>query len=194
AGSASRTSISSMSDVSAAQHRHPLPNEIIESTRPATLIASMSMLPKSLTITPIRVPRADFSRWLSSVVLPAPRKPVTRTTGITRPNLPSSDDVDVRHLPDVPAAPPVAGHDQRWELQHRAVVPGGEDGGARAELGVQLGPGQTHAVPVLAFDHDEERQVVHLGFVPHVQPDVGEQVVHHHAVNLVHAVTFVGDV
>jgi hypothetical protein len=51
-----------MSVVSTAQQRQPFPREIIESTCPATVMASISMLPKSFTIAPMRLPlllRAD---------------------------------------------------------------------------------------------------------------------------------------
>ncbi len=82
AGLARRASISSRSEASTAQHRQPLLSEMVESTCPATAMASTFTLPKSLTRTPILVPPAVASRWLSNVVLPEPRKPATTTTGI----------------------------------------------------------------------------------------------------------------
>eukprot|EP00964_Phaeocystis_antarctica_P148667 scaffold115596_cov36-Phaeocystis_antarctica.AAC.3 len=39
------------------------------------------MAPNSLTSAPTRSRRSLLSRWLSSVVFPAPRKPVTTETG-----------------------------------------------------------------------------------------------------------------
>lgn len=47
----------------------------------ATVMASISMEPKSLTITPMRLPPLWRSRWLSRVVLPDPRKPARTRTG-----------------------------------------------------------------------------------------------------------------
>ncbi|CAM5420005.1 hypothetical protein SCYAM73S_05697 [Streptomyces cyaneofuscatus] len=72
----------SSSLASTAQHRQPLPRETVEPTCPATVMASISMAPKSLTITPIRVPARLRRRWFRSVVLPDPRKPARTTTGI----------------------------------------------------------------------------------------------------------------
>ena len=42
---------------------------------------SMSTAPNSLTSAPMRTPRAVVRRWLSRVVLPAPRKPVSTVVG-----------------------------------------------------------------------------------------------------------------
>ena len=48
---------------------------------PDSRAASMAMAPKSLTTAASRRPPGSASRWLISVVLPAPRNPVTSRTG-----------------------------------------------------------------------------------------------------------------
>ncbi|MEY9189172.1 hypothetical protein ABH987_002800 [Bradyrhizobium ottawaense] len=59
----------------------PLARLTTPSLAPAISSASMLIAPKSLTIAAIRRPSACANRWFTTVVLPAPRKPVTRRMG-----------------------------------------------------------------------------------------------------------------
>src|SRR5438445_9112943 len=65
----------------------PLLRLITPSLAPAISSASMLIAPKSLTTAASRRPSACASRWFTTVVLPAPRKPVTSRigTGIISP-------------------------------------------------------------------------------------------------------------
>ena len=62
------------------QQTQPLVSAIVSPSREAISAASMAMAPKSLTSTPMRRV-AVRSRWLTKVVLPAPRKPPITVSG-----------------------------------------------------------------------------------------------------------------
>jgi len=66
------------------QQMHPLASEIVSPSTPTTSCVSMLMLPKSFTSTATLNPWSAWSIRLSSVVLPAPRKPVRIVTGTGR--------------------------------------------------------------------------------------------------------------
>ncbi len=67
------------------QQMQPFARLTTPSLAPAISSASMLMAPKSLTTAAIRRPPAWASRWFTTVVLPAPRKPVTSRTGTGMP-------------------------------------------------------------------------------------------------------------
>ncbi len=66
---------------SSEQQMQPLARLTTPSLAPAISSASMLIAPKSLTMAAMRRPSALARRWLTTVVLPAPRKPVTRRRG-----------------------------------------------------------------------------------------------------------------
>ncbi|MGY3369180.1 hypothetical protein ACVWZL_006305 [Bradyrhizobium sp. GM2.4] len=68
----------------------PLARLTTPSLAPAISSASMLIAPKSLTTAAIRRPSACASRWFTTVVLPAPRKPVTRRMGTGMSQLPTT--------------------------------------------------------------------------------------------------------
>src|SRR5208337_1329768 len=67
------------------QHTQPLDRLIMLSFTPTTSSASMLIEPKSLTRTPTRNPWSPVRMRFSSVVLPAPRKPVRMVIGTALP-------------------------------------------------------------------------------------------------------------
>src|SRR5687767_2521823 len=66
----------------ATQHTQPLVSSRISSSADMTSSESMLISPNSFSITAMRWPCFCVRMWLSSVVLPAPRKPVRIVTGI----------------------------------------------------------------------------------------------------------------
>src|SRR5437660_3315188 len=80
------------------QQTQPLPSSTVCSALSRTKASSMPTTPNSLTITAVPCPSGDSRNRRISVVLPAPRKPVTTVTGIRaprsrlslRPNKPAS--------------------------------------------------------------------------------------------------------
>src|SRR3954470_7838011 len=64
------------------QHRQPAFSSTILSSSVRTSRWSRPISPNSLTSTAARASAGCRSRWLSRVVLPAPRKPVTTVTGV----------------------------------------------------------------------------------------------------------------
>src|SRR5271156_7071895 len=66
---------------SSEQQIQPLLRLTTPPAAPVISSASMFIAPKSLTTAAIRLPPACASRWFTTVVLPAPRKPATSTTG-----------------------------------------------------------------------------------------------------------------
>ena len=89
-GSARPTSFSMVGRKSSAtvQHRQPLASSMMSSSehdampQPRSVSPSMPSAPNSLTMIAIRRPPARSSTWRSSVVFPAPRKPVMTVAGI----------------------------------------------------------------------------------------------------------------
>ena len=67
------------------QQRQPLPSSVISSVEPRTSASSMPTLPNSLMTTAVPSPSGVARKRRTSVVLPAPRKPVTMVTGIFAP-------------------------------------------------------------------------------------------------------------
>src|SRR5579863_5968369 len=67
------------------QHRQPLPRRMVSSALSRTKASSMPTAPYSLTMTAVPRPSGDFRNRRISVVLPAPRNPVTTVTGILAP-------------------------------------------------------------------------------------------------------------
>ena len=64
------------------QHRQPLFISTTSSVALSTSRWSMPISPNSLTITAVSAMSGCFSTWFSTVVLPLPRNPVSRVTGI----------------------------------------------------------------------------------------------------------------
>src|SRR5580704_4102182 len=75
------TSVSAMSPRTV-QHRHPLCSSTTSSVAFSTSRWSMPISPNSLTMTAVAAIAGCFSTWLSTVVLPLPRNPVSRVTGV----------------------------------------------------------------------------------------------------------------
>src|SRR3984957_1358887 len=75
------TSVSAMSP-RIVQHRHPLCISTTSSIAFSTKRWSMPISPNSLTMTAVAAISGCFSTWLSTVVLPLPRNPVSRVTGV----------------------------------------------------------------------------------------------------------------
>ena len=67
------------------QHRQPLPSSTVSSALARTSASSMPVAPNSLTTTAVPAPSGVARKRLSSVVLPAPRKPVSTVTGMRAP-------------------------------------------------------------------------------------------------------------
>ena len=100
------------------QHRQPLPSSVTSSLDPRTSASSMPTLPNSLMTTAVPAPSGVARKRRTSVVLPAPRKPVTTVTGMRaprarlsrRPNGPASREgkrssmAQPRRVPDCGAA------------------------------------------------------------------------------------------
>ena len=84
--SRSRSSVSSASTRSPrmVQHRQPDCSSTILSPTYSTSRWSSATSPNSLMMTAVSASAGSFSRRLSSVVLPAPRKPVSTVSGIGR--------------------------------------------------------------------------------------------------------------
>ena len=67
------------------QHRQPLPSNVTSSVLVRSSASSMPTEPNSLTISAVPRPSGDARKRRTSVVLPAPRKPVTMVTGSRDP-------------------------------------------------------------------------------------------------------------
>ena len=67
------------------QHRQPLPSSVISSALSRTSASSMPTAPYSLMMTAVSRPSGVARKRRTSVVLPAPRKPVTMVTGMRAP-------------------------------------------------------------------------------------------------------------
>ena len=67
------------------QHRQPLPSSTVSSALARSSASSMPTAPNSLTTTAVPAPSGVVRKRRSSVVLPAPRKPVTTVTGMRAP-------------------------------------------------------------------------------------------------------------
>ena len=67
------------------QHRQPLPSSVTSSLEARTSASSMPTLPNSLMTTAVPSPSGRARKRRSSVVFPAPRKPVRTVTGIFAP-------------------------------------------------------------------------------------------------------------
>src|ERR1700739_854215 len=67
------------------QQTQPLPRRTISSVASRSSASSIPTAPNSLTITAVPCPSGEARKRRSSVVLPAPRKPVTTVTGIRAP-------------------------------------------------------------------------------------------------------------
>ena len=82
------------------QHRQPLPSSTVSSVDERTSASSMPVAPNSLTTTAVPCPSGVARKRRSSVVLPAPRKPVITVTGMRwprsrlsrRPNIPAAGE------------------------------------------------------------------------------------------------------
>ena len=96
----------------AMQHRQPLPSSTVSSALERISASSMPAAPNSLTTTAVPCPSGVPRNRRSSVVLPAPRKPVTTVTGMRgprsrlsrRPNIPAAGEgkgefISCRHRP-----------------------------------------------------------------------------------------------
>ena len=67
------------------QHRQPLPSSAMLSLDERSSASSMPVSPNSLTMTAVPAPCGVARKRRTSVVFPAPRKPVTTVTGIRAP-------------------------------------------------------------------------------------------------------------
>ncbi len=67
------------------QHRQPLPSSVTSSVLARTSASSIPTAPNSLITTAVPCPSGDSRKRRTSVVLPAPRKPVTMVTGMRVP-------------------------------------------------------------------------------------------------------------
>src|SRR5262245_526702 len=81
------------------QHRQPLLSSTTSSLDRSTRRWSRPISPNSLTITAVAAMSGCFNTWLSTVVLPLPRKPVSRVAGI-------NDAGSVELIPDRPLLHP----------------------------------------------------------------------------------------
>src|SRR6476646_1156454 len=100
------------------QHRQPAFSRTVESSSFSTSRWSSPISPNSLTSTAARARAGCWSRWFSTVVLPAPRNPVSTVTGVV-----SAMRVTIQR---------VGGDLGRGDLDQAAVAGGPEEAAAPA--------------------------------------------------------------